>query len=74
MSQEAPSCQSKACDLQDCLGKNTYNPERCDTVLRQLYECCQQMYQNNPKSESSACPVPPVVDRWFKDHPKKESK
>ncbi|KAJ3796647.1 hypothetical protein GGU11DRAFT_126179 [Lentinula aff. detonsa] len=59
-----------ACDLQDCLGRNTYHPEKCDNILRQLYECCQQMYKANPQSESSACPIPTVVDRWMKDHPK----
>ncbi|KAJ4488370.1 hypothetical protein J3R30DRAFT_925487 [Lentinula aciculospora] len=69
-SSNSPSCQSQACDLHDCLGRNTYHPEKCDRILRQLYECCQEMYKANPKSESSACPIPPVVDRWMKDHPK----
>ncbi|KAJ3922492.1 hypothetical protein F5877DRAFT_33621 [Lentinula edodes] len=59
-----------ACNLQDCLGKNTYHPEKCDKVLRQLYECCQEMYKAHPRSESSACPIPSVVDRWMKDHSK----
>ncbi|KAJ3974725.1 DUF1903-domain-containing protein [Lentinula raphanica] len=70
MSKESAQCQAQACDLQDCLGKNTYHPEKCDGVLRKLYECCQQLYKDHPKSSSSACPMPNVVDRWLKDHPK----
>ncbi|KAJ3983931.1 DUF1903-domain-containing protein [Lentinula detonsa] len=70
MSKESPPCQAQACDLQDCLGRNTYHPEKCNNILRQLYECCQQMYKANPQSESSACPIPNVVDRWMKDHAK----
>ncbi|KAH7877869.1 uncharacterized protein C8R40DRAFT_1067475 [Lentinula edodes] len=66
----SPFCHVESCNLQDCLGKNTYHPEKCDKVLRQLYECCQEMYKAHPRSESSACPIPSVVDRWMKDHSK----
>ncbi|KIY45764.1 hypothetical protein FISHEDRAFT_48620, partial [Fistulina hepatica ATCC 64428] len=59
-----------ACDLHDCLNKNTYKPDKCDGFLRDLYLCCQLMYEEtNGKGESTACPLPKVVDRWFKAHP-----
>jgi hypothetical protein len=59
-----------ACDLQACLGKNTYDPSKCDAQLRKLYECCGSMYdRTNGKGESTACPIPSVVRRWLKSHP-----
>ncbi|KAF8493140.1 hypothetical protein JB92DRAFT_2750665, partial [Gautieria morchelliformis] len=54
---------SQACDLQDCLGKNTYS-EKCDSYMRKLYECCQQMYASNEAAESTPCPMRSVVKRW----------
>ncbi|KAF5371671.1 hypothetical protein D9758_003535 [Tetrapyrgos nigripes] len=65
-----PPCQAQACDLQACLNKNTYKPEKCDQHLRNLYLCCQRMYQESSdgKVESTACPIPNVVERWLKDH------
>ncbi|KAF5374654.1 hypothetical protein D9615_009006 [Tricholomella constricta] len=66
------ACQDEACDLQACLTKNTYTPEKCDSHLRKLYECCQRMYDseggNGTASKSTACPMPSVVKRWLKDH------
>ncbi|TFK33539.1 DUF1903-domain-containing protein [Crucibulum laeve] len=71
MPAETP-CQAEACDLQACLGKNTYKPERCDQHVRNLYKCCQKMYDaTEGKGESTACPMPNVVQRWMKDHPQK---
>ncbi|KAF9486911.1 hypothetical protein BDN71DRAFT_1405484, partial [Pleurotus eryngii] len=40
-SQSPEACQAEACDLQSCLGKNTYTPEKCDHHLKRLYLCCQ---------------------------------
>ncbi|KAJ7288785.1 hypothetical protein C8J57DRAFT_1281216 [Mycena rebaudengoi] len=66
------ACQPEACSLQTCLNKNTYKPEKCDERLRDLYKCCQTMYNEaGEKAESTACPLPQVVNRWMKDHPKK---
>ncbi|KAF8588846.1 hypothetical protein K439DRAFT_1383997 [Ramaria rubella] len=67
----APSsvCQSEACDLQDCLGRNTYNPEKCNAHMRKLYECCEKMYTSNDSTESTACPMRSVVKRWLDRHP-----
>ncbi|KAF8802597.1 hypothetical protein BYT27DRAFT_7112174, partial [Phlegmacium glaucopus] len=58
-----------ACSLQACLNKNTYSPEKCDRHLRNLYECCQKMYDEG-KGESTACPMPTVLKKWFKNHPR----
>ncbi|KAF9444118.1 hypothetical protein P691DRAFT_712344 [Macrolepiota fuliginosa MF-IS2] len=57
-----------ACDLQSCLTKHTYTPEKCDHALRRLYECCQRLYDSTG-GESTVCPKPFVVKRWLKDHP-----
>ena len=62
--------RTTACKLQACLNKNTYTPEKCEQHVRKLYECCRAMYEEtNGKGESTACPVPRVVERWLKDHP-----
>ncbi|KAF9041805.1 hypothetical protein BDZ89DRAFT_944548, partial [Hymenopellis radicata] len=61
-----------ACNLHDCLNKHTYSPDKCDHLLRELYLCCQQFYdQTNNQGESTACPMPRVVKRWLTDHPPK---
>ncbi|KAJ7119308.1 hypothetical protein C8R43DRAFT_901051 [Mycena crocata] len=46
-----------ACALQTCLNKNTYKPEKCDDRLRQLYLCCQRMYDDNSNGEKSEVTV-----------------
>ncbi|KAI0262213.1 hypothetical protein BC834DRAFT_829165, partial [Gloeopeniophorella convolvens] len=61
--------ESPACTLQTCLSKNTYSPEKCTDHMRNLYKCCQAFYDAD-KGESTACPMPSVVRRWLKDHPK----
>ncbi|EKM75969.1 hypothetical protein AGABI1DRAFT_63799 [Agaricus bisporus var. burnettii JB137-S8] len=66
-----PACQAEACDLQSCLNKHAYQPEKCDTVLRQLYECCDKFHtETSGSGESSACPQHSVVQRWLRNHPK----
>ena len=66
---------SSACSLQNCLNKHMYTPEKCDGTLRSLYECCQKMYDadstsGQENSGSTACPMPKVVTKWLKDHPR----
>ncbi|KXN82662.1 Cx9C motif-containing protein 4, mitochondrial [Leucoagaricus sp. SymC.cos] len=66
------ACQAEACDLQSCLNRSTYKPDKCDPLLRRLYECCHQLYiATDGKGESTACPKAFVVERWLKDHPTK---
>ncbi|KAG2015052.1 hypothetical protein CC2G_008358 [Coprinopsis cinerea AmutBmut pab1-1] len=70
--QQENACQTEACQLHACLNKHTYSPEKCDQQLRRLYECCQQFYdKTSNQGESTACPMPSVVKRWLKDHPRK---
>ncbi|KAI0067590.1 DUF1903-domain-containing protein, partial [Artomyces pyxidatus] len=65
-----PPCQAEACSLQTCISGNTYAPERCEQRMRELYRCCQTMYENTDgKGESTACPMPKVVRRWLSAHP-----
>ncbi|KAK7050602.1 Cx9C motif-containing protein 4, mitochondrial [Favolaschia claudopus] len=74
----AEACQSEACALQTCLNKNTYAPEKCDNKLRELYTCCQTMYEKaegqTVQPNSTACPMRNVVERWMKDHPRERKK
>ncbi|KZT03891.1 uncharacterized protein LAESUDRAFT_728573 [Laetiporus sulphureus 93-53] len=57
-----------ACELQACLNRNTYSPDKCHEYLRKLYECRQSMYERTEgKGESTACPKPSVVRRWLKN-------
>ncbi|KAJ8586440.1 hypothetical protein M405DRAFT_743598, partial [Rhizopogon salebrosus TDB-379] len=60
-----------ACALQTCLSANTYSPERCDAHLKRLYQCCFKLYEERDRDtdESTACPMPSVVERWLKNHP-----
>ena len=58
-----------ACALQTCLSRNTYAQEKCAEHLRNLYECCQALYDATAaegSGESTACPTPSVVQRWLK--------
>ncbi|KAI1790384.1 hypothetical protein LXA43DRAFT_891127, partial [Ganoderma leucocontextum] len=58
-----------ACSLQTCLGRNTYQPEKCDDYVRKLYRCCWEMYKRTDgRGESTACPLPNVTRRWLKQH------
>ncbi|KAI5887102.1 DUF1903-domain-containing protein [Schizophyllum commune H4-8] len=71
MPQETNACQAEACKLQTCLNKYTYQPDKCNDNLKQLYKCCQKFYEETgEKGESTACPIPSVVKRWLKDHEK----
>ncbi|KAI9441552.1 DUF1903-domain-containing protein [Lactarius indigo] len=68
-----PPCQAEACALQTCLSKNTYAPEKCAEKMRNLYKCCQALYDaTKDRGESSACPMPSVVRRWLNAHPRSE--
>ncbi|KAJ7579042.1 DUF1903-domain-containing protein [Mycena floridula] len=68
---DEPACQAQACSLHACLNKNTYKPEKCDSYVRELYECCQRMYEaSGGQGDSTACPKKSTLDKWFKNHPK----
>ncbi|KIJ51243.1 hypothetical protein M422DRAFT_158399, partial [Sphaerobolus stellatus SS14] len=58
-----------ACDLQACVNRNKYDPDRCEDLIRNLYACCSRMYSNHPNAESPACPIPGAIQRWLDRHP-----
>jgi len=64
---------SPACNLQACLNKNTYAPDKCEDLMRKLYQCCDGMYASNPDAESTACPMRSVTKRWLDRHPEPDS-
>ncbi|KAH7096831.1 DUF1903-domain-containing protein [Auriculariales sp. MPI-PUGE-AT-0066] len=74
MPTDSAHCQAQACDLQACLNKNTYTPEKCDTLVRKLYECCGRMYDKDNGASSTACPSETILRRWFKNHPTNDAR
>ncbi|RSL70482.1 hypothetical protein CEP54_001726 [Fusarium duplospermum] len=43
----------------DCLTRNGYNEDKCQTVIRQLYECCEAFYERYGEEASTvSCPKP----------------
>lgn len=52
-----------ACNLQSCLNKNTYSPDKCDNIARAFYECCLAL-----EKPSEACPDKKMCRRWLDKH------
>ncbi|CAO3610837.1 unnamed protein product [Cunninghamella echinulata] len=52
-SSSIPPCQQFACQLQDCLQRNNYQEEKCQTSIKALKECCEQL---NEGGSSPCCP------------------
>lgn len=43
----------------DCLTCNGYNEDKCQTVIKQLYECCEVFYERYGEEASTvSCPKP----------------
>ncbi|KAH8784066.1 hypothetical protein BGZ57DRAFT_884614 [Hyaloscypha finlandica] len=52
-----PPCHSRACAIQDCLAKNSYNEAKCRSQVDALYKCCNAFYaQNGDDAKSASCP------------------
>ncbi|KAI1776709.1 DUF1903-domain-containing protein [Hypoxylon cercidicola] len=52
-----PPCHPRACAIQDCLGKNSYNEAKCSHLIDALYECCDAFYRKNGDNATTAsCP------------------
>ncbi|CAO2834779.1 uncharacterized protein LOC130809874 [Amaranthus tricolor] len=34
-------CKKQACDIQACLSKNNFNPQKCIHVIQKLQNCCE---------------------------------
>lgn len=46
----------------DCLTRNGYNEARCQSVIRNLYECCEAFYERHGEDASSpSCPKPNLL-------------
>ncbi|KAF2555281.1 hypothetical protein F2Q68_00013131 [Brassica cretica] len=35
-------CKKEACDIQACLSKNNFLPQRCQGVIEKLQTCCEK--------------------------------
>ncbi|KAJ4173423.1 Cx9C motif-containing protein 4, mitochondrial [Fusarium falciforme] len=54
-----PACHPRACAIQNCLTRNGYNEDKCQNVIRQLYECCEIFYERYGEEASTvSCPKP----------------
>ncbi|PMD17607.1 DUF1903-domain-containing protein [Hyaloscypha hepaticicola] len=52
-----PPCHSRACAIQECLAKNSYNEAKCRSQVNALYECCNAFYaRNGEKASTVSCP------------------
>ncbi|UPK98699.1 hypothetical protein LCI18_009634 [Fusarium solani-melongenae] len=57
-----PACHPRACAIQNCLTRNGYNQDKCQTVIRQLYECCEVFYERYGEEASTvSCPKPHLL-------------
>ncbi|KUJ20233.1 DUF1903-domain-containing protein [Mollisia scopiformis] len=52
-----PQCHARACAIQTCLAKNSYNEGACRSEIDALYDCCNAFYSNNgDDAKSVSCP------------------
>ncbi|KAL2067098.1 hypothetical protein VTL71DRAFT_1522 [Oculimacula yallundae] len=52
-----PPCHTRACSIQDCLAKNSYNEAKCRSQVDALYDCCNRFYERNgDEAKSVSCP------------------
>ncbi|KIN02054.1 hypothetical protein OIDMADRAFT_18795, partial [Oidiodendron maius Zn] len=57
-----PPCQSRACAIQDCLAKNSYDETKCRSQVDALYECCNSFYDKyGDNAQSASCPKPNLL-------------
>ncbi|CAH0019368.1 unnamed protein product [Clonostachys rhizophaga] len=55
-------CVSRAMVLGPCLTKNGYKEERCQSVIKALYECCEVFYDRyGDDATSPSCPKPKLL-------------
>ncbi|KXJ89198.1 hypothetical protein Micbo1qcDRAFT_14793 [Microdochium bolleyi] len=60
--QAKPPCHPRACAIQDCLTKNSYNEARCQHLIDALYDCCDAFYRKNGDDASTvSCPKPNLL-------------
>lgn len=46
----------------DCLTKNNYNEDKCQSVIKALYECCGTFYERyGDDATTVSCPKPKLL-------------
>ncbi|KAK2047051.1 DUF1903-domain-containing protein [Colletotrichum somersetense] len=62
-----PPCHPRACAIQDCLTRNGYKEERCQSAIIALYECCEAFYQSKGSEATTvSCPKPDLLQLKLK--------
>ncbi|KAI0905545.1 DUF1903-domain-containing protein [Ustulina deusta] len=57
-----PACHPRACAIQDCLGKHSFNQAKCEHLIDALYECCDAFYKKYGDTATTAsCPKPSLL-------------
>ncbi|KAH8598977.1 hypothetical protein B0O99DRAFT_566505 [Bisporella sp. PMI_857] len=57
-----PSCHSRACAIQACLTKNSYNEAKCRSQVDALYDCCNRFYEKKGDGgRTPSCPKPSLL-------------
>lgn len=52
-----PPCHPLACAIQDCIQKNSYKEEKCQSQIDELYKCCNLFYQRHgDDAKTVSCP------------------
>ncbi|KAI1386935.1 DUF1903-domain-containing protein [Hypoxylon trugodes] len=70
-----PPCHARACAIQDCLGKNGYNEEKCSDFIDALYDCCDAFYQKyGDKASSPSCPKASLLRLKLKQRQEEKNK
>ncbi|KAJ4505239.1 Cx9C motif-containing protein 4, mitochondrial [Exophiala dermatitidis] len=55
-------CMAYRCAIQDCLQKNNYKEEKCQTAIDALYECCNEFYKRQgDEATTASCPKPKLL-------------
>ncbi|KAI1660972.1 DUF1903-domain-containing protein [Daldinia decipiens] len=70
-----PPCHPRACAIQDCLGKNSYDEAKCSRYIDALYECCDAFYKKHGDGATSpSCPKASLLRLKMKQRQGEQSK
>lgn len=60
-------CKREACNIQNCLLTNSYDETRCQSLIDDLYRCCNKFYQSKDRMEKTpCCPQPELLQLKMK--------
>ncbi|CBX94012.1 hypothetical protein IAQ61_003886 [Plenodomus lingam] len=52
-----PPCHPRACAIQNCIQRNSFNEAKCKKEIDALYECCNAFYKERGENASTvSCP------------------